>query len=84
MLLIKKPLPTLNPIQLRLLEMFSWSDPNDIEFTDELFGVINKFCQEKVDQGMDKICQEKGIDQDTVEQMLEAHYRVQSLRSSLA
>jgi hypothetical protein len=66
----------LNPVQLHLVETFSWCDPNDTQLTNDLNDLILKFFQERVDKGMEQICIEKGIDQKAVDQMLHAHDRL--------
>jgi hypothetical protein len=60
--------------QLHLLKLFRWCDSD--EDVNEMKEVLLKHFRQRVDEEMDKVRIEKGIDQQAVDQMMNAHDRI--------
>ena len=64
---------TLNPIQLRLLQMFSYT--NDEESLEEMRDVLLNHIREKVDREIEKVWKEKNMSNEMLYELLNTHYR---------
>jgi hypothetical protein len=63
----------LNPIQLHLLKMFAFNRQN--LSLEELKSVLLEFYQKKVDEEADKIWDEKNLNDEKLEELLNFHKR---------
>ncbi len=68
--ILKNPL---NPIQLHLLKMFAFNSQN--LSLEELKSVLLEFYQKKVDEEADKIWDEKNLNDEKLEELLNSHKR---------
>ncbi|KAA6301631.1 MAG: hypothetical protein EZS26_002237 [Candidatus Ordinivivax streblomastigis] len=64
---------TLNPIQLHLLQMFQYM--KDEQSLNELQEVLRKYYQAKSDEEVEKVWQEKNMDNEMMHELVNAHYR---------
>jgi hypothetical protein len=63
----------LNPIQIHLLQMFDrLKSENELQ---ELKGFLVNYYAQKVDRESEKIWEEKGMNEDTIEELLNMHLR---------
>ncbi|MCU0470387.1 MAG: hypothetical protein MUF58_17490 [Arcicella sp.] len=63
----------LNPIQIHLLQMFDrLKSENELQ---ELKGFLANYYAQKVDRESEKIWEEKGMNEDTIEELLNMHLR---------
>jgi hypothetical protein len=63
----------LNPIQIHLLQMFDrLKSENELQ---ELKGFLANYYAQKVDRESEKIWEEKGMNEGTIEELLNMHLR---------
>ena len=64
---------TLNPIQLRLLQMFSYT--NNEESLEEMRDVLLDHIRNKADREIERVWKEKNMNNEMMHELKNAHYR---------
>ena len=64
---------TLNPAQLRLLQMFSYS--KNEESINEMREILLSYIRAKTDREIEKVWKEKNLSNEMMHELLNAHYR---------